>query len=120
MGKMVKLDRRQTYRITAAYEAPGLVGMKGRPVLSAPTEEVPVMADGYIYDMQMYMLSGSQKFSVVEIPPCKLQAISESACRCKAYPFPHAPGLGACKRSAGEEVAPDGLVIEDLNSLFTS
>lgn len=113
------LDRRQTYRIQAAYEAPHLVGQKGRPVLSAPTEEVRVESDGYIYDLQMYMLSGKQKHSVIDLPPCKLRPVSESACRCGAYKFPHAPGLGQCKRKAGEEVAPEGLTLDDLNSLFT-
>ena len=118
MTRKITLDRRQSYRITAAYDAPGLIGQKGRPVLSAPTEEVPVQSDGYIYDLQMYMLSGIQKHSIVELPPCKLKAVSETACRCKAYPFPHAPSLGQCKQKAGEEVAPEG--ITDLNSLFTS
>ena len=116
MPRKTTLDRAQTYRILAAYDAPHLIGLKGRPVLSAPTEEVRVEADGYIYDLQMYMISGKNKFSVVELPPCKLQAVKVEPCRCGAYKFPHAPGLGQCKRQPGEEVAPEG--ITDLNALF--
>ncbi len=107
------LDRGQTYKITHTLGAPQFINWKCRPVLSKPTENVPVL-EGYIYDLQGYMLSGKFAQSVVELPPCKLVATSTVHCYCHAYKYPHAPGFGACEKPKHEEVAPAGLRLEDL------
>lgn len=112
--RKLKLSRIHEYIITAAEGAPELVGKKCRLVLSAEGQEVEIVA-GYALDLQAYMLTGKQKLSVVDLPPVKLRyAHSDGNCRCPAYKFPHARGLGACKSERTEQIAPADLTIENL------
>lgn len=107
------LSRSTDYRITATLGRSEFVGWKVRPKLVAANEEVPLL-NGYIYDLQGYMLSGKHQGEVVELPPCKLEMAPTRHCRCSAYKFPHAPGFGACQDQKFEQVAPPGLTLEEL------
>lgn len=109
-----KLSRTVDYRITEAMGHSNLIGKKVRILLNDKEEDIPLDREGFMLDLQGYMLSGSQAGSVVELPPCKLRYAAMTKCHCEAYPFPHAPGFGPCKQPKFEQTSPEGMKLEDL------
>lgn len=121
MGK-VKISRRESYRITHTSRKHPSMGLRVRIVLQQDTEEFTTNKDGFLENLRAYVLTGPQGGSTINLPPCKLKPISARACRCKAYPFPHAPGLGHCNTSVFEEIVETEPTLEglevNLKSLF--
>lgn len=111
--RTIKLSRTHIYRIEEADGAPELIGKKCRLCLPAEGIDCELVA-GFALDLQAYMLTGKQKGSVVELPPVKLKYSEIPPCRCGAYKFPHAPGLGQCKGEQLQQEAPQGLNIKDI------
>ena len=111
-----KLSRTVDYRITEALESPSFVGKKVRLQLLEMHEDIREGPLGFLYDLQGYMLTGPNRGEVVELPPVKLLSTSIRKCYCPAYPFPHAPGFGACKDRPkwADEGAPEGIKLEEL------
>lgn len=117
MGKRL-VDRKQTYRITGTRGKAEFVGQRCRFVLPEDVMEINTDEQGFAADLDGYMLSGKWFNSTVALPPCKFKPVDSIKCHCNAYPFGHAPGLGQCKGSAKESIAPSGL--ESLDRLFAS
>ena len=111
----MKLSRSSDYVIKECIGNTSLVGKRCRLKLTAPEENVKEDKQGFMYDLEAYMLTGKQEGSTIELPPVKLGVSHKKrTCTCVAYRFPHAPGFGACKASKFEQVAPEGIKLEDL------
>lgn len=113
-AKNRKLSRTHDYRITETFGSPQFVNKKVRVKLLQEHEDIPVGIDGFLYDLEAYMLTGPMRGEVVNLPPCKLITVETRKCMCKAYKFPHAPGFGECKEARWADGAKAGLKLEDL------
>ena len=111
----MKLLRACTYRVIATKGPSPLQGKRVRPNLNEPSVVIRAGPDGYLHDLEVYVLSGKFIGQVVLAPPCKLKQIRPRVCKCSAYSFPHAPGLGKCNESKTEVDAPETI---DLDTLF--
>lgn len=115
MSRTKALTRATDYRITETLGNSEFVGWKVRIMLTQQEEKVPLGPLDFLYDLEGYMLSGKFQGQKVDLPPCKLTSAPVRKCNCSAYKFSHAPGFGDCKIGTKfEQVAPPGLVLEDL------
>lgn len=112
----IKLHRTRTYRVIATAGRADLVGARVRPVLTQEVQEFE-LKDKKVSGLACLLLSGPNRGSTVDMPPCRLKMVSTRKCYCKKYNFPHVPGLGKCEASKHEQQAP---VTLDLDGLFTT
>lgn len=112
----MKLTRGETYRVWSTSKPSPVQGQRVRLVLTELHVEHKPDKFGFLHNLTGVIISGSHDSVAIDLPPCKLKPLPRRVCRCEAYSFPHAPGLGSCKDSQREQEAPpEGL---DLDALF--
>jgi hypothetical protein len=113
----MKISRTQVYRVVEAKGNRRLIGKRCRILILDDVQDIQPL-EGFLIGLSAFLLSGPQAGSTVELPPCKLKAVSRRVCHCHAYKFPHAPGFGACKQAEFEQEPPEEGM--DLDALFTN